>query len=113
MQANNLFLNLSPDFWANVKLLSQHIGYTQRNNKGKDSLIKIPNLSEIKNAYKELSLDELALTSKKDDKILIDQLLKYFEYRANVLNDVISKNLMNKIEADSKFKELLQQFPIA
>ena len=105
MKANDLFLNSNPDFWANVKLLSQHIGYTQR---GKNSLIKIPSSSDIKNAYKELSLDELALTSKKDNKILIDQLLKYFEYRANVLNETVSKNLMNKEEADAKFQELLK-----
>lgn len=106
MKANKIFLNSSPDFWANVKLLSQHIGYTQR---GKNSLIKIPTSIEIKNAYKELSLDELALTSEKDNKILIDLLLNYFEYRANSLNNIVSNNLMNKEEATSKFKELLKE----
>ncbi len=33
MKANNKFENLDLEFWANIKLLNQRLGYTIRNTK--------------------------------------------------------------------------------
>lgn len=43
MKADKRFLGLPLDFWANVRLLSQKIGYTERNT----NRIKIPTQAEL------------------------------------------------------------------
>ncbi|MBN1362681.1 MAG: hypothetical protein JW993_18935 [Sedimentisphaerales bacterium] len=53
MKPDQRFLNLPKDFWANVRLLSQEIGYTVRG----QGQIKIPSADEIKEAYDKISLD--------------------------------------------------------
>ena len=41
MKPNPRFLNLPKDFWANVRLVSQEVGYTVRGQKE----IKVPSLA--------------------------------------------------------------------
>ena len=47
MIPNKKFTNLSKDFWANIRSISQQTGYTIRGG----SQIKIPTLAEIKMLY--------------------------------------------------------------
>ena len=43
MKPNRIFLNLPKNFWSSVRLISQEVGYTQRNSKQ----IKVPTLLEM------------------------------------------------------------------
>lgn len=110
MQRDERFSDLSANFWANVKLLSQHIGYTERSKKSRSSQIKIPSINEIEKAYVELRLDRNALTAMENEKSLLDQLVLYFTFRADVLNNSVSSSLMNKEEANVKFQELFKDY---
>lgn len=52
MKAESRFLNQPLEFWANVKLISQKVGYTERGT----SRIKVPTPDEIRRVYAELHL---------------------------------------------------------
>ena len=47
------FLSLHKEFWANVRTISQEVGYTERG----AGTIKIPKLKDIKLKFKVLELD--------------------------------------------------------
>jgi hypothetical protein len=55
MKANVDFQKQPKHFWANVRTISQHIGYTVRGR----SEIKVPNQVEIIQALGELGLTEV------------------------------------------------------
>lgn len=103
MKPNKRFLNQPKHFWANVRSVSQHIGYTDRG-KGR---IKVPPLRDIANALKELGL-ESSHVMRRDQKPthLGANLLAYFEYRAAVLYDVARPHLMDAKKARATFRKL-------
>lgn len=97
------FLRQHKDFWANVRTLSQKLGYTQRGT----GQVKVPTLSECLAAMGDLELrtDHIAdkngaLTS------LGETLLTYFQHRADVLNLHVEGHLMDVAEARELFTRL-------
>lgn len=116
MKPNETFLNLDKEFWANVRLVSQHVGYTVRNarrkrasqRKKKGGPIKVPTLAEIKAAMDEMELSSSHLIDDQSaapttlGRLLID----YFDFRANVLNNFVAPRLMNKTKARQLFLQL-------
>jgi hypothetical protein len=111
MQKNLNFSNLNANFWANVKLLSQKIGYTAKaTRKGETSSVRIPSKDEILKAYNDLSLDPKTLEVKINEKTFLEYLREYFTYRADILNNEIESNLMNKSEAEKIFKNLYKEY---
>ncbi|MGH9800368.1 MAG: DUF7687 domain-containing protein [Blastocatellia bacterium] len=103
MKANNQFLNQPRHFWANVRSISQHLGYTERGT-GK---IKVPTFEEMKAAMQELGLSSTHLhTSRNRDTKLGQALLDYFDYRADTLNNHVRARLMNVAEARQIFEQL-------
>lgn len=105
MKAENRFLNQSLDFWANVKLISQKVGYTQR----KTSQIKVPTIEEIENAFAELKLDSSKIIADKKLTAFGSLLLEYFQHRANFLNKFVEPNLMDKTKAKKLFTKLKKE----
>lgn len=105
MKANKVFLSQTPEFWANVKLISQKVGYSE---KGK-SKVKSPTIEEIEKVYESLTLDcsriILLGTLTPFGQLLID----YFVYRAEILNEHVQKNLMNKNQAKVLFTSLKRE----
>lgn len=53
MKADKRFLNQPLDFWANIKLISQKAGYTDKKTKH----IKVHTLEEIKKVYESNNLN--------------------------------------------------------
>ena len=103
MVANHQFQNQPKMFWAYVRTLSQHLGYTVR---GKGQ-IKIPTLSEIRTGLKELGLNPTRIaTAKEVPTPLGTELGRYFEYRAEVLNTFVQHQLMDANNARKLFEEL-------
>ena len=103
MRADSKFLSMPKEFWANVRTISQQVGYTDR----KTSSIKVPSLNEVRRCFKELSLDTHHLADESNNLTnLGDSLFQYFEYRGDVLNNFVQHQLMNKDEAEIEFDKL-------
>jgi len=102
MKPNPEFNKMPKSFWASVRSISQHCGYTVR---GKDT-VKEPSEKEIAKAFSELGLAAKALNATVNGKTLLEQLIGYFEHRALVLNRDIKPALMNADEAKHLFESL-------
>ena len=103
MKADTRFLTQPKEFWANVRTISQEVGYTER---GANS-IKIPSLSAIRKEFGRLGLtaDHIAGA----DDALTDfgqRLFDYFAFRATVLNDSVQGYFMSKGSAEVEFNRL-------
>jgi hypothetical protein len=105
MQAEDKFLNQSPEFWANVKLISQKIGYTDRKTKA----IKIPSIMEIELAYNKLGLDTSKIISNNNVTDFGALLISYFEFRADFLYNKIRTNLQTLTEIKEIYAQLKEK----
>ena len=97
------FLAQSREFWANVRTISQEVGYTRRGH----GTIKVPTLGEIRAAFLPLTLTTSHIASSTDELTpLGDSLLAYFAFRAGMLNDTVQHQLMDKVAAEVEFSRL-------
>lgn len=103
MKANTDFLNQPPEFWANIRTISQEVGYTDRSTKN----ILVPSREQIHKAFDklDLSLEHLEFDSGELTEFGQD-MMDYFEYRADILSNIVRHNLMDKDQAESLFYEL-------
>ncbi len=103
MKADGRFLGLPPDFWANVRTISEYTGYTARGS----GQIRIPSLPDIARVFRRLGLDLSAIFTG-DDALtpLGAQLTEYFAYRADILNSFVQPRLMDVDRARQVFHEL-------
>lgn len=101
MIPNNLFIRQPRDFWANVRTISQQLGYTQRGTQQ----IKVPSIAEVERALGALQLSTDHLVAKGSLTDFGQAVLAYFEHRAAVLNDFVQHQLMNADEARALFEE--------
>jgi len=103
MIANRNFQNQPKMFWAYVRTLSQHLGYTVRG----QGRIKVPTFSEMGTGLTELGLDPAKIVANTSAPTPLGaELGKYFEYRAKVLNDFVQHQLMDAAEAEKLYKQL-------
>jgi len=112
LKADLRFLAQPKEFWANVRTISQEVGYTKRGNKrkGVPPSIRIPTLKEVREKFKKLNLSTESIadnngTLTEFGKILLD----YFEFRAEVLNDTVQGYFMHKDAAEIEFNRLKAQ----
>ena len=107
MIANAEFQKQPKMFWAYVRTLSQKLGYTTR----KTKQIKIRTVLEIVTGLTDLGLDPTKLVKEGTDSPtdLGRALLKYFAYRAEVLNNKVQRQLMNAKEARQLYARLLKE----
>jgi len=107
MKPNPKFQNLPKHFWADVKLISQEVGYTIKKTKTEDSKVKITTVTEIREKYNNLGLTVEHIASPTNEPTEYGQnLLDYFSYRADVLNNKVQYHLMDKDGAKSLFEKL-------
>jgi hypothetical protein len=106
MKAKSKFLNQPLDFWANVKFISQKIGYTDR----KSSVIKVPTIKEIIAFYNGHGLNSNKIFMKNNETVFGNLLIEYFQHRADFLNDFVRPNLLDKDKAKKLFKELYDEY---
>lgn len=102
MKANKLFLNQPKPFWANVRTISQHLGYTLRGKKQ----IKIPTVEEMTSTMKALGLTSDHLIQNGKTTKFGNLLIEYFKHRADVLNNFVALKLMNVEKAKQTFEWL-------
>jgi len=102
LKADPRFQAQSKEFWANVRTISQEIGYT---NRGAGTIL-IPTVAQIRKAFATLSLTTDHIV---DDKGQLtdfgNTLIEYFKFRADLLDNTVKGNLMNKEEAEILFNE--------
>lgn len=102
MNPNDKFTRLPKTFWANVRLLSQEIGYTEKGT----NQIRIPSMNGIESKLDKFGIDIKRLQTQKINNRRLDELLQdYFAYRADVLNSYVEPRLMNVKDAKRIFRE--------
>ena len=106
MKADPRFLAQPKQFWANVRTISQEVGYTERGTKS----IKIPSLKAIRHKFGRLGLSTTHIADA--DNTLTDfgqRLFDYFAFRARVLNETVQGDFMKKESAEVEFNRLKAQ----
>ncbi|HSS47869.1 MAG TPA: hypothetical protein VLX28_02875 [Thermoanaerobaculia bacterium] len=102
MKADRRFLRQPRPFWANVRTISQEIGYTVRG----AGIIRVPTLYEIAKAYQRLGLSIQHIQSVDGAQQSLGKLLlDYFAYRANILNTYVEPRLMDADQAREVFHD--------
>jgi len=106
MKADKRFLGQPLDFWANIKLISQKGGYTDR----KTKQIKAHTLEEIKSAYESNQLDHSRVINANNNFTEFGKLIhSYLQHRSDSLRLYVEPNLMKLAEAKQTFEELREK----
>ncbi|HEX8707595.1 MAG TPA: hypothetical protein VF723_04985 [Pyrinomonadaceae bacterium] len=106
MKANGLFLNQPKPFWANVRSVSQHLGYTLRGT----GQVKVPTLGEMRLTMLELGLSTAHIIDNLGQPTEFGKtLLAYFEFRADLLNNYVRVRLMDVARARETFERLKEK----
>ena len=92
-------------FWANVRSISQQVGYTVRG----QGIVKIPSLDEMCRAMSRIGLSSTHLMDSGEPTALAIRLCRYFETRAKLLNEFVERRLMMADQARTIFEELQDQ----
>jgi hypothetical protein len=81
------FVKLPKHFWANIRTVSQQVGYTARGT----AQISVPTVSQIRNALEGIGLTASHLMNELGHPTeLGKQVMDYFKHRAEVLNTIIA-----------------------
>lgn len=105
MKADHRFLNCSKSFWATVRSVSQIIGYTARG----EGQVKIPTINEIISTFQRLGLNiDHVITNGKPTNFAY-QLIEYYKYRADILNNYVEPRLMDVKRAKNEFNKLFRK----
>lgn len=102
MKPNPQFRNQPKEFWANVRLISEIVGYTVR----EKDFIKVPTIDEIVKGYTSRGINIDQIYKNNNISKLGSELLQYFKYRAEVLNTSVQDNLQDKEEAENLFNSV-------
>ncbi|MBI3664332.1 MAG: hypothetical protein HY234_14950 [Acidobacteria bacterium] len=103
MKPDTRFLKQPKYFWANVRSVSQHVGYTERST----GRIRVPSLKEIAKALEDLGLRSSHVIGEGNQPTELGaNLAAYFEHRASVLYEVARPHLMNAAKARKIFRQL-------
>lgn len=103
MKPDSQFLNQPKHFWANVRSISQHVGYTGRGT----GQILVPDLSAIAKALTELGLSTGHVVDDTGKATTFGATLaEYFCHRADTLNRFVEPRLMNAEQAAAAFAKV-------
>jgi hypothetical protein len=105
LKSDPRFISQPKEFWANVRTISQEVGYTERGTKS----IKIPTLLAILKQFEKLGLSAGHIANGDELTDFGKNLFDYFAYRATCLNDTVQGNLMDKAAAEIEFNRLKVQ----
>lgn len=101
MKPAKRFLRQPKSFWANVRSLSQKLGYTD------GGQIKVPTLQAIITGLESLNLSVSHVVDHDGKLTEFGTILQdYFSHRAQILNDFVRPRLMNKDKAKQEFERL-------
>ncbi|PYT01369.1 MAG: hypothetical protein DMF63_00535 [Acidobacteria bacterium] len=106
MQPNPIFLRQPKSFWANVRSLSQQLGYTRRGT----GQVRVPTVAELRLGLEAIGLGSSHVVDEGGNATELGQLLlDYFQFRADVLNDYVRVRLMDVAKAAETFNRLSEE----
>ncbi len=107
MKAHPQYSTQDRTFWANVRTISQQLGYTDRITKQ----IKTYTIEDIKSAMHRTGLSSEHLIDENNNiSFLGNTLVDYFIYRAHVLNEYAKPRLMTLQQAQELFHKLQHDY---
>ena len=107
MQPSERFKNLDLEFWANIKLLNQRLGYTERKSKENPSPgFMIPTKEQIIETFSSERLNVSRLVQNDTLTEFGELILEYMRYRGDILINHVEPNLMNKDQARQLFNRI-------
>jgi len=107
MKANLKFLNMPKSFWGTIRTISQHVGYTARVNG--TSKVKVPTPQQIQEAFSSLKLEPNIIIKDGKPTQLTNDLIDYYTYRADILNNFVEPRLMDATLLKDKKGKVLNQ----
>jgi hypothetical protein len=105
MRPDPSFANKPKSFWALVRTLGQHLGYTERG----EGRIRVHTPQRMRQALVELGLDADIVMQAGSATALGQELERYFAFRAALLNDSVQHFLMDANQAKAEFDRLRRQ----
>ena len=104
------FVDQPKYFWANIRTISQHVGYTKRG----QNQISVPTIQQMRECMTALGLTYLHLVDEKHQPTeLGTKILEYYKHRAHVLNTFVEPHLMDVVKAKALFENLQAKFASA
>ena len=100
MKPSLRFKGMPAEFWANVKIISQGVGYAKKN------AVIVPTQKNVEKLYRSLNLDVSKLFPAGKPSRLGEDVLAYFSFRADALNNHIQQLLMSADEAEAMYLAL-------
>lgn len=113
MIANQEFTGKSLEFWSNIKLLNQRLGYVEKGKKGILGKFITPTMAQVKEVFSEERLDSSRLISEDRWTQFGASIIGYLTYRGDVLENYVQHKLMKLEEAKALFKKVRQHNPPA
>ncbi len=111
MLPNKKFEKLDLEFWANIKLLNQRLGYAIRKSKGNlNGGFLVPTIKQIIQIFKDDGLNSARLISNGELTNFGKAIQEYMEYRGCVLIQQVEPNLMNKEMARELFYKIKNEY---
>ena len=117
MRPSERYKHLDLEFWANVKLLNQRLGYTERKSKENPTPgFVIPTKEKIVEVFDSEGLDASRLVQNDTLTSFGELVLEYMRFRGDLLVKYVEPHLMNKDQARELFfqkkKELNPTCPL-
>ena len=110
MKPNDKYTGLGLEFWANVKLLNQRLGYFERkSNKIPNPDFVIPTIEQVKYIFDLEKLDYSKLVKNDTWTDFGKTMIGYFKHRKKVLNEQVKPNLMDAKSAKTLFRKLKKE----
>lgn len=110
MQPNNRYKDLDLEFWANIKLLNQKLGYAERRTKDNPNPgFIIPTKDQIIDTFTLEKLNVSKLVQNNTLTPLGELILEYMHFRGEILTKQVEPNLMNKDEARELFNHKMSE----
>jgi len=95
------FKGQAPRFWANVRTITQQVGYTTK------GIVRTFSFEDMTKAMADLGLAGTHLVEADGlPTVLGQELREYFDYRAELLNEQAANLLMDEQEAREQYEEL-------
>lgn len=103
MKPDPRFLSQPKHFWANVRTISQHVGYTERGTEQ----VKAPSWEQMARALSEAGLKTEHIVGPGGTPTALGRtLMAYFRHRADALNGFVEPRLMDMAEAKRLFERI-------
>jgi hypothetical protein len=103
MKPDIRFQNQPIRFWANVKLISEQVGYSIRGAKGQPKALRNYTLADIVKVYRDEGLDD---EFTKRERAFFELVLAYLNYRADLIQNTIQHFFMDRAEAAAAYEAL-------